>query len=310
MVTLVRANNPSPMTLTGTNSYVVDCGAGEALVIDPGPRLPAHIAALIETAAAKSLRIRAIAVTHGHPDHAPGAADLAAATRALVFAHPRSRIKRDADLPLGGELRAGTTALTVMDAPGHAADHAVFYLPAERILFTGDVIVGEGTVVISPPGGEMRDYQRTLALLLERFGDAAAIYGGHGPIVTDARAKIQEYISHRELRERQVLDALREGPMTILDIVRRVYGPKRSVLWPVMARQMLAHLQALEAEGRVSAPFASPEATAEEIAILNPSLEELVGPEEAAVLAAELGTELRIDALPAYRLVPGAEPGS
>jgi glyoxylase-like metal-dependent hydrolase (beta-lactamase superfamily II) len=305
MVTLVRAPNPSAMTLTGTNSYVVNCGDGAALVIDPGPAIRAHVEALLNTAAAQALTIRAIALSHGHPDHAAAAPELAAATGAPVYAHPATRVPHSRDIALEGELRVGTTALRAMDAPGHTFDHVVLYLREERSLFTGDVILGEGTSVIAPPGGAMRPYQRTLNRLADEFGDARTIYGGHGPIVRDAQAKIEEYAEHRRMREAQIVDALRAGPATIPDIVRRVYGPERSVLWPAMARQILAHLIALEEEGYVRAAPVGRAMTPDEAAMLNPRIEELVGPEEAAVIVAELGTEMRLQTLLAYRLTEG-----
>jgi glyoxylase-like metal-dependent hydrolase (beta-lactamase superfamily II) len=192
-----------------------------------------------------------------------------------------------------------------MDAPGHTFDHVVLYLREERSLFTGDVILGEGTSVIAPPGGAMRPYQRTLNRLADGFGDARTIYGGHGPIVRDAQAKIEEYAEHRRMREAQIVDVLRAGPATIPDIVRRVYGAERSVLWPAMARQILAHLIALEEEGCVRAAPVDRAMTPDEAAILNPRIEELVGPEEAAVIVAELGTEMRLQTLLAYRLTEG-----
>ena len=291
------------MTLSGTNSYLLDCGNGEALVIDPGPAIDRHLAALVDTANARNLTIRSIALTHGHPDHAESAPRLAAATGAAVYAHPGSKASKARDLPLEDDLRLGAIALRVIDAPGHTFDHVVFYLPEERALFTGDTILGEGTSVIAPPGGAMRPYQRTLQRLADEFSDARAIYGGHGPIVTDVRAKIAEYIEHRKMREAQILEALREGPQTIPDIMRRVYGPERSVLWPAMARQILAHLIALESDGRVSAQPAARAMTAEETAMLNPRVEEILGPTEAAVVVAELGTEMRLETLRTYRLV-------
>jgi glyoxylase-like metal-dependent hydrolase (beta-lactamase superfamily II) len=290
------------MTLQGTNSYVLDCGNGEALVIDPGPAIASHAQALGDAAAARGLTIRTIALTHGHPDHAAGAAALASATGAAVYAHPASKIPRDGDLPLEGDLRVGTLAVRTIDAPGHTFDHAIFYLPPERALFTGDVILGEGTSVVAPPGGAMRPYQRTLQRLADEFGQARSIYGGHGPVVTDPRAKIAEYIAHRRMREGQILDALRDGPLTIPDLVRRIYSPERRVLWPAMARQILAHLIALESEGRVSSRTVERAMTAEENAMLNPRIEEIVGPEAAAVIVAELGAEMRLERLAAYRL--------
>ncbi|MEO6835522.1 MAG: MBL fold metallo-hydrolase [Candidatus Tumulicola sp.] len=305
MVTLVRAPNPSALTLTGTNSYLIDCGAGGALVIDPGPPIERHVEALVETARACDLTIRAIAVTHGHPDHAPAAALLAALTGAPIYAHPANASPHDYDLDLEGELRLDRIALRVMDAPGHTFDHVVFYLPEERALFTGDVILGEGSVVIAPPGGAMRPYQGTLQRLADEFGQARVIYGGHGPTVDDAHAKIAEYIAHRRLRERELIDALaRHGAQTIPELVLYVYGDARPILWPAMARQLLAHLIALKDEGRVTAIRLDRPMTPQEMWILNPPLDELLGPEQAELVAAELGSMLRLDALYAYRCVP------
>jgi glyoxylase-like metal-dependent hydrolase (beta-lactamase superfamily II) len=302
MVTLVRAPNPSAMTLSGTNSYLLDCGEGQALVIDPGPAITSHVEALVETAASQDLAIAAIALTHGHPDHVAAAPELSAATGAPIYAHPNATVAHTHDLPLEGALRVGAIVLRTIDAPGHTFDHAVFYLPHERSLFTGDTILGEGTSVIAPPGGAMRPYENTLRRLAEEFADARRVYCGHGPIVDDAPTKIREYIEHRRMREEQILAVLHEGPSTIPDIVRRVYGPERSVLWPAMARQILAHLIALEDEGRVSAQAVHRAMTSEEAAILNPRIEELVGPAEAAVIVAELGTEMQLQTLFAYRL--------
>jgi len=302
VVTLVRAPNPSAMTLTGTNSYLVDCGRGEALAIDPGPPIERHVEAIEREASARGLRIAAIALTHGHPDHAPAAPMLAARTGAPVYAHPDSAAPHDRDLALEGELRVGDAALRVIDAPGHTFDHVVFYLPAERALFTGDVILGEGTVVIAPPGGAMRPYQHTLQRLATEFSGARIVHGGHGPIVLDAQAKIAEYIAHRQMREHELIDALAAGAQTIPELVLRIYGDDRPVLWPAMARQMLAYLIALENEGRIAATPLDRPMSDREGWILNPPLAQIVGEEHAAVIRAELGSMLRIDTLYAYRL--------
>jgi glyoxylase-like metal-dependent hydrolase (beta-lactamase superfamily II) len=301
-ITLVRAPNPSAMTLTGTNSYLIDAGHGEALVIDPGPPIERHIDALADAARERNLHITAIALTHGHPDHAPAAAPLARRTGATIYAHPASEAPYDRRL-LDGDLHVGDIALRVVDAPGHTFEHVAFYEPEERALFTGDVILGEGTVVIAPPGGAMRPYQQTLQRLGDLFGDAAHIYGGHGPRVDDPRAKIDEYIAHRRMREEELLAALAAGPQTIPELVLRIYGDSRRILWPAMARQMLAYLIALGEEGRVNGTVVDRPMTPEETAMLNPAWETIVGPEHAAVVEAELGSMLRLDALYRYRLV-------
>lgn len=303
MVTLVRAPNPSAMTLTGTNSYVVDCGDGAALAIDPGPPIDRHVDAIAQTARDRGLEIRAIALTHGHPDHAPAARPLADRTGAPIYAHPRSSVDHDVDLELEGKLRVGDTELDVIDAPGHTFDHVVFYLPPARALFTGDVILGEGTVVIAPPGGAMRPYQSTLRRLAGEFPQAQRIYGGHGPVVEDARAKIAEYIEHRAMRERELTQALARGEKTVPELVLEIYGEHRPVLWPAMARQMLAYLIALEQEGRVAARRLDRAMTDRERWILNPPLEEIVGTEQAEVIAAELGAELYLNELYVYTLI-------
>ena len=302
-ITLVRAPNPSAMTLTGTNSYLIDAGNGEAIVIDPGPRIPRHIDALLAAARERKLGITTIALTHGHPDHAPAALPLKEATGAMIYAHPESEVPHDRAFVLDGSLRVGDTELRVMDAPGHTFEHVALYEPRERTLFTGDVILGEGTVVIAPPNGAMRPYQRTLERFEQELPDVERIYGGHGPMVENAREKIAEYIAHRKQRERELLEALAAGPQTIPDLVLRIYGVEKQILWPAMARQMLAYLIPLQQEGRVEAELLDREMTPQETAILNPAWETIVGPEHAAVVEAELGSMLRLDRIHRYQLI-------
>lgn len=291
------------MTLTGTNSYVIDAGDGTALVIDPGPFIERHVEALVANASARDLRIATIALTHGHPDHAPAAAPLARLTGARVYAHPDSRVARDGDLPLEADFATGDLSLRVMDAPGHTFEHVVFYDARERALFTGDVILGEGTVVIAPPGGAMRPYVQTLGRLATEFSQARTIYGGHGPVVENAQEKIAEYIAHREVRESELIAALEDGPATIPELVMKIYGAQRPILWPAMARQMLAYLIALGEEGAVTATRVEREMDERERAILNPPWETIVGPEHAALVEEELGGMLKLDALYRYALV-------
>lgn len=299
-ITLVRAPNPSAMTLTGTNSYIVDCGEGRAICVDPGPAMERHIEALLHRAGALGVRFELICVTHGHPDHAPGAALLARRTGAPVAAHRNAAFPHDRALGDRDVVRIGGTSIDVVDAPGHTFDHLVFYDREDRALFTGDVVLGEGTVVIAPPGGAMRPYQRTLQRLLDEFPDAQLLYGGHGPPVGDPQAKLREYVAHRRFRERELLDALATGPQTIPQLVRRIYAGTRPVLWPAAARQMLAYLIALEEEGRVRSRALERGMNANDAAILNPAWESIVGKEEAAVVEEELGAMLRLDTLYEY----------
>jgi glyoxylase-like metal-dependent hydrolase (beta-lactamase superfamily II) len=285
----LRASNASAMTLDGTNGYVVRVGARSLVAIDPGPVDDAQRDAFVAAARDANASYAAILVTHGHPDHFPGAAPLAAATGAPVCAHPDARFPHDRALGEGERLAFGDATLTVMHAPGHARDHLVFVLEEERALFTGDVVIGTGTVVVAPPGGDMRTYQRTLHRLRDEYGDASAIYGGHGPEVRDVRAKLDEYIAHREARERQIVEALHGGFDTIPALVAHVYADVDRRLWPAAARQILAYLIALEAEGRVRAERVAREPTPHEASLLNPDLSKLAGRADADVVRAELG---------------------
>ncbi|MDP9024486.1 MAG: MBL fold metallo-hydrolase, partial [Candidatus Eremiobacteraeota bacterium] len=292
-IALVRAPNPSAMTLSGTNSYVIDCGSGRAVCIDPGPPHLGHIERLIAHAAGRETRIEYILLTHGHPDHAPAAALLRERTGATIAAHVRSEISHQRSLRDKQVLRVGNAELAIVDAPGHTFDHLVFYERQERALFTGDVVLGEGTVVIAPPGGAMRPYQATLQRLATEFVDARRIYGGHGEPVDDPAAKLAEYIAHRRFRENELLVALDKRPQSIPELVMNIYAQTKPILWPAAARQLLAYLLALEQEGRVrSAPLDRP-LTAQEHAILNPQWETIVGAEDARVIEAELGALLR-----------------
>lgn len=296
-VSRLRANNPSPLTLDGTNGYVVRVGPHALVAIDPGPVDDRQRDAFLAAARDAGATYAAILVTHGHPDHYPGAAPLAAATGAPVYAHPASRFPHDR-APADGERLAfgdddrsanGGAAFTVLHGPGHAPDHLVFVLEDEQALFTGDIVLGTGTVVVAPPSGDMRTYQRTLHRLRDDYGDARAIYGGHGPEVRDVRAKLDEYIAHREARERAIIAALGDDGATIPEIVAHVYAAVDQRLWPAAGRQVLAHLIALEREGRVRSEPVQRDPTPAEAALLNPDLSRLDDNLGADVIRAELG---------------------
>jgi glyoxylase-like metal-dependent hydrolase (beta-lactamase superfamily II) len=290
------------MTLEGTNGYVIAVGPGALVAIDPGIDDAAHIQAFVDFARETRARFAATLVTHGHPDHYPGALALRKATGAPVFAHRSATFGYDRALDDGERLRFADATLVALHAPGHARDHLVFWLEAQRALFTGDVVVGTGTVVIAPPSGDMRAYVATLERLLREYGDAEVIYGGHGPPVRTPRAKLQEYIDHRKMREAQVVAALERAPATIPELVAHIYAEVAEALWPAAARQVLAYLIALGRESRVFATPLEREPTPREVALLNPDLAALAHPGDRALARVELGLGGPVEPLLRYSL--------
>jgi len=236
----ILAPNPDVYTLEGTNTWVV--GRDPSIVIDPGPELPSHLDEVARAAG----RVAHVLVTHDHPDHAPGAASFAARVGAPLAA---ARLPGADPIRNGEVFRAGGVEVTGVHTPGHTPDHVAFWIASERGLFTGDAVLGRGTSVIDPPEGDLVRYVASLRTMLDL--EPRTIYPGHGPVVTDARGKLREYLEHREERERQVVGALADGAASIEELVDRIYdGYPREVL-PLAARSVLAHLRKLETEGRV-----------------------------------------------------------
>jgi glyoxylase-like metal-dependent hydrolase (beta-lactamase superfamily II) len=243
MTRIVRllAPNPGLRELEGTNTWVV--GRWPAVVIDPAVDDAAHLREVLKVAG----RIGAILLSHDHPDHAPGTMTLAAMTGAPVHAaHPTEGMERLRD---GQVLRMPGIDLVAVATPGHTADHVAFLLEPDRGLFTGDAVLGRGTSVIDPPEGDLAQYLRSLHRM--RDLEPRTILPGHGPIVLDAVAKLDEYLEHRAMREEQVLAGLAEGARTPEELVPAIYGDYPVELHPLAARSVLAHLIKLEGEGRV-----------------------------------------------------------
>ena len=236
----VLAPNPGPYTLEGTNTWIV--GIEPSVVIDPGPDDEGHLADVAREAG----RVGAVLVTHDHPDHAPGAAPFAERVQAPLYALRLTGAER---LRAGQRVRSGPTEVTVVPTPGHTADHVAFFEPTAGALFTGDAVLGRGTSFIDPPDGDLVQYLRSLARMLEL--QPRTIHPGHGPVVLDARAKLREYLAHREEREGQVLEVLADGPRSIAEIVEVIYADYPPDVQPLAARSVLAHLLKLEDEGRV-----------------------------------------------------------
>jgi len=245
------ANNPGIMTLQGTNQYVV--GKESVLVIDVALGEDSNLDGIIEQVEAMGgKRIEKILLTHIHSDHCGGALALRKRCGAKLGIH-RSRAGY-----LGGEdfqyddndrIGFGGGELQVLHTPGHESGHCCFYEAGDKVLFSGDNILGYGTAVIRPPDGNMTDYLQSLERLLGF--DISLILPGHGPLVGKPEAKIKEYIEHRMLREKQVLDALRRGRNTIGDITEMIYVGVSPALQRVAEFSVQAHLEKLIKEGRV-----------------------------------------------------------
>ena len=254
LVRRIVAPNPGPFTGPGTNTYLV--GIDEVAVIDPGPDDKRHIDAIV--GASMRERVRWVLLTHTHPDHAPGTARLVKATGAEVLAFGK-RVDKDSDVvpdrAIGeGDVIEGTEfGLEVMHTPGHAPDHLCFLLEEERVLFTGDNVLDGMFSVVSPNrGGDMAVYLRTLA----RFEKMrlSRLCPGHGDVIEEPKPRIQEYIAHRNDRERQILRLLKTGPARISDLVSSLYRDQE--LHPQLIEaagwQVHAHLLKLKAEGKVT----------------------------------------------------------
>lgn len=248
----VLAPNPGMMTGPGTNTYLV--GVNELAVVDPGPAIAEHVDAIQAQAGAP---IAQIWLTHAHPDHAMAVAALKAATGAVLLAWPTPNPTYEIpglpapDRPLadGDDVTLDGEHYHILHTPGHASDHVCFFRESDRALFTGDVVVGQGTVVIAPPDGDLTDYLLSLERLLAL--DASVILPGHGEPILEPHAKLREYIDHRLARERQVLDGLARGLSSIDALVSEIYAAVDKRVHPVAAQQVHGHLLKLERDGVV-----------------------------------------------------------
>ena len=225
-VGLVRADNPGPFTLTGTNTWIF--GRDPCWIVDPGPAIDEHVAAVAEEARRRG-GAGGIVLTHGHADHAEAAGAVAERTGA-----------RPVDVAPGD--RAGP--LLAVATPGHTPDHLAFV--AGPVVFTGDAVLGEGSVFVV---GDLARYLDALRALRER--DLELLCPGHGPVVEDPKAKLDEYVAHRLDRERRLLAALDAGARTIDEMLDAAWDDAPRELRPAAAVTLGAHLSKLEEEGRL-----------------------------------------------------------
>jgi len=245
LVRRIVAPNPGPMTGPGTNTYLV--GVDEVAVIDPGPDDAGHLDAVADCGGD---RVRWILVTHTHSDHAPGAAGLKQRTGAEVLGYA----EREGFVPdrtVGEDFCLETTEfhLRALHTPGHASDHLCYLLEEEGLLFSGDHVMEGSTVVIAPPDGDMAAYLDALRRL--RRARLRAIAPGHGRVITDPKAKLDEYLAHRAQREEAILAAVQAGAETVDAVVERVYVDVAQALHPIARLSVHAHLLKLAAEERV-----------------------------------------------------------
>lgn len=245
------APNPSPMTGPGTNTYLV--GGRRLVIIDPGPDSDPHREMILSALQTLRAEAQAVVITHPHSDHSDGAPALAQHLHAplLSFGHP---LHHNDPLPLtlspSSTLRVyPLSSITILHTPGHIHAHICLWLAEARLLFAGDLVAGQGTVLIIPPDGDMAAYLDSLRTMLALA--PAAILPGHGPVINDPAALLQQYLDHRLQREQQVLHCLAQGYTTAADIAAQIYADRPEALG-IATLQVEAHLEKLRKEGRLS----------------------------------------------------------
>src|SRR6202163_4621786 len=255
-VATVLGHTPGPFTGPGTNTYIVGVGR-RPLLLDTGAGVPLYEELLPHALqeVSSSDELERVVCTHAHADHIGGIPRVRRRFGDLEVLKKPWQAKDEA---AGAPIRAiedkaivtteGVT-LRAIYTPGHAPDHLCYYLEEEKALFTGDVVLGAGTTVIPDDTGDLGQYMDSLRRLLEL--DLETIYPAHGPVIRNPKAKIREYIAHRELRERQILAALADGPLDAMAIVKKIYVDVPEYLHPAAANSVRSHLKKLAREARV-----------------------------------------------------------
>lgn len=250
----VLAANAGPMTLDGTNTWIIsEPDATEAVVIDPGPLDEEHLGNVIATAERAGKRIVLTLLTHGHGDHSDGVARFAELTGAPVRAqNPIHRVGEEG-LESGDVIRTGGLRLEVVRTPGHTRDSVSFLLPADNVLLSGDTILGRGTTVVAHPDGHLGDYLDSLRALRDLVlqENVRTVLPGHGPVLDDAQGAIEYYLVHRANRLAQVETAVENGYRTPEEVVAHVYAEVDRGLWPAAEMSVRAQLDYLTEHGLI-----------------------------------------------------------
>ncbi|MDX2933666.1 MBL fold metallo-hydrolase [Streptomyces ipomoeae] len=250
----VLAPNASVMTLDGTNTWIVSEPDSEpAVVIDPGPLDEAHLRNVVDTAEEAGKRIALTLLTHGHPDHAEGAARFAELTSTKVRALDPALRLGDEGLGAGDVISVGGLELRVVPTPGHTADSLCFHLPADRAVLTGDTVLGRGTTVVAHPDGRLGDYLDSLRRLRSLTVDDGVhtVLPGHGPVLDDAQGAVEFYLAHRAHRLAQVETAVENGHRTPAEVVAHVYADVDRSLWPAAELSVRAQMEYLTEHGLI-----------------------------------------------------------
>ncbi|MGQ0623810.1 MAG: MBL fold metallo-hydrolase [Sporichthyaceae bacterium] len=252
----VLAPNASPMTLEGTNTWVLaEPGSHHSVVVDPGPDDAGHLSAVLAAATEGGREVALILATHRHRDHVEGAASFAALADAPVRAvdpafqighrqigHPKAGLGAGA-LAEGERIDVDGLEVRVLATPGHTDDCVTFWLPQDRAILTGDMVLGRGPTVVAHPDGVLADYLDSLARLRALAGEeVGVVYPGHGPLLPDAATAIDYYLKHRQMRLEQVRSAVAAGDRTPRQVLERVYADVDRALWPAAEWSVRAQL--------------------------------------------------------------------